>query len=117
MHSQRVDLFISYEGNIAGKSTEELNTLSFLLINNCFRNISSGGCKRNIHGVTATEIRHIVLLGLCKYIAEGMETIFVQCALDLIYHIIVRIYECSRKQSECDLLYIRPFFNRLMSVK
>ena len=103
--------------NIEGKEIDELNEWSFLPINNCFHNISFGGCDRNIYGATPAEILHAVLLGLCEYIAEGMEMIFTQSALDLISHVIVGIYEDSRRQSERDLPDIGPFRNGLMSVK
>ena len=103
--------------NIEGKETDELNQWSFLPINNCFHNISFGGCDRNIYGATPAEILHAVLLGLCEYIAEGMDMIFTQSALDSISYFIVGIFEDSKRQSERDLPDIGPFRNGLMSVK
>ena len=74
---------------------EQLDEYSFLLINNFFHNISSGGCERNVYGATQVEIFHAVLLGLCEYIAGGMEMTFTTSSMVLISGVNVGIYEHS----------------------
>ena len=45
---------------------------------------------------------HVVLLGMCDYIAEGMELTFTPGS-------VVGIYEDSRRKSERDLPDLGPF--------
>lgn len=52
-----------------------------------------------------------------RYIAEGMDIIFTQSGLELIFHVLVEIYKDLRRQSEHELLDIGPLRNGLMSVK
>ena len=103
--------------DVAGKDAATLNENSFLPINNCFHDISFGGCDRNVYGATPAELLHAVLLGLCEYIAEGMELLFTQGSLDLISAVVIGIHNDSRRQSERDMPDIGPFRNGLMSVK
>lgn len=70
-----------------------------------------------MYSATPVEILYAVLIGLCKYITEGMNMTFTQSALDLISHGIVGIYEDPRRKSERDLPDIGKFRNGLMSVK
>ena len=113
------ELICSYHvmDTFVGKTEEELNEYSFLPISNCFHQLSFGGCNRNIYGATPAEVLHAVLLGLCDYIAEGMELTFTPGSMDLISHVVVGIYEDSRRQSERDLPDLGPFRHGLMSVK
>ena len=113
------ELICSYhvKDMFVGKTKEELNEYSFLPINNCFHQLSFGGCDRNIYGATPAEVLHAVLLGLCDYIADGMELTFTPGSMDLISNVVVGIYEDSRRQSERDLPDLGPFRHGLMSVK
>ena len=103
--------------DIIGKDKDELDKMSFIPINNCFHHLSFGGCDRNIYGGTPAEMLHAVLLGLCDYISEGLETLFTQSSLDLISHVVVGIYHNSRRQSERNLPSMGPFRNGIMSIK
>ena len=49
------DLFCTFNNlsNVVGKTKEQIDKYSCLLINNCFHNISFGGCDRNIYGDTS----------------------------------------------------------------
>ena len=113
------ELICSYHvmDTFVGKTEEELNEYSFLPISNCFHQLSFGGCNRNIYGATPAEVLHAVLLGLCDYIAEGMELTFTPGSMDLISHVVVGIYKDSRRQSERDLPDLGPLRHGLMSVK
>ena len=62
--------------NVVGKTKKQIDEYSCVPINNCFINIGFGGCERNVYGATPAEIIHAVLLGLCEYIADGMEMVF-----------------------------------------
>lgn len=57
---------------------------SFLLINNFFHNLIFGGYERSVYGASPAE-RLVVLLGLCEFIAERMELIFIQSRRDSIF--------------------------------
>lgn len=91
--------------NIVGKSKEELDLYYFLPINKYFQNLSSGGYERSIYGATSGTILHTLLLGLCEYRADGMQLIFTQSGLDLIFYVMLGIYEDSRRQSD-GLMYV-----------
>ena len=56
-----------------------------------------------MYGGTSAKILHAVLLGICEYIAEGAKSTFTASAMYMMSHIIVGIYEDSRRQSERDL--------------
>ena len=103
--------------DVLGKTNDEIERYSFLPIKNCFHDLSFGGCKRNIYGATPAELLHAVLLGLCEYIAEGMDMLFTKASIDMISNVIVGIYNDARRQSERDLPDIGPFRNGLVSVK
>ena len=103
--------------DIVDKDVEQLNSISFLPIDNCFHHLSFGGCNRNIYGATPAEMLHAFLLGLCDYIAEGMDMIFTQGSLDLISSIVAGICDGARRQSERDMPDIGAFRNGLVSVK
>ena len=52
-----------------------------------------------------------------EYITEGMESTITASTMDIMSHVIVGIYEESRRQSEQDLSDLRSLKNNLMSVK
>ena len=62
-----------------------------------------------MYGATPAKILHAVLLGLCEYIAGGIELSFTASAMDLISHILVGIHQDSCRQSERDILDLGPF--------
>ena len=103
--------------DVKGKDEKELERYSFLPIKNCFHDLSFGGCNRNIYGATPAELLHAVLLGLCEYIAEGMDLLFTKSATDLVSSVVIGIYNDCRRQSERDLPDLGPFRNGIMSVK
>ena len=70
-----------------------------------------------MYGRTSTEILYAILLALCDYIAEGMELISMQSALDLISYIVGGTYKYIRRQSEHNITDLGLFKNGLMSVK
>lgn len=76
-----------------------------------------GGYNRNIYGPTPPKQFHADLLRLCEHISEGMDVIFIQCGLDLISHVIVRICKDSRRQSERDFPDTVSFHNCFIYVK
>ena len=104
-------------GNIIGRTKEQLDKYSFLLINNYFHSISFRGCDRNLYVATPAEILHPVLLELCEYIAEGMEMTFTTSATVLTSDVTMGMYENSRWQSERNLPDLGTFRHGLMSVK
>ena len=67
--------------------------------------------------MTPAELLHAVLLGLCEYIAEGMDMLFTKTSMDMFSSVIVGIYNDARRQSERDLPDIGPFRNGLVSIK
>ena len=103
--------------DVVGKSNEEIERYSFLPIKNCFHELSFGGSPFNIYGATPAELLHAVLLGLCEYIAEGMDMLFTKTSMDMFSSVIVGIYNDARRQSERDLPDIGPFRNGLVSIK
>ena len=103
--------------DVLNKTQEELDSISFWKINNCFSHLSFGGCPRNVYGGTPPEILHLFLLGLCDYIAEGMHFLFTKSAIDTISQVVVGIYADSNRQSERDLPDMGPFRNGLIDVK
>ena len=80
------------KANIIGKTTDEFEDYVFISITNNVNQLSVGGCDGGIYGA---EILHVVLLGLCKYIAEGIELTFTVSAMDLIYYVVVGIHQDS----------------------
>ena len=103
--------------DIVGKSKEDLDALSFLHINNAFLKLSFGGCRRSIWGATPLEILHALQLGLCEYVAEGLECIFTQSCMDIISNTLVGILSESKRQSERNMPELSAFKLGLMSVK
>ena len=79
------------------KTKDELNEYYFLTNKICFHNLCFGGCLRTFYGATPTEILNVLLLVLCDYIAEGVENTFTVSRLNLIYHVVVGIYEDARR--------------------
>ena len=53
----------------------------------------------------------------CDYIAEDMKLTFTLGSMDIISHVVVGIYEDSRRQSERDVPDLGPFRHGLMSAK
>ena len=103
--------------DIVSKSPSELKDISFLPINNCFSQLSFGGCKRNILGGTPAEILHQIELGLCEYVADAVECLFTQSCIDIISKTVSGIVSYSQRQSERNLPNITTFKQGLLSVK
>ena len=82
--------------DIAGQPDDHIEQYSFLQVDNYFTPMSFGGCPREIYGGTLAETSHAALLGLCQYVAEGMELILAQSILDQISYVVVGIYNDSR---------------------
>ena len=113
------ELIWNYIANkdLVGKIKDELDEHVFLPIQNCFSNLGFEGCPHKNYGDTPAEILHTVLLCMCEYISKGMELVFTVHEMDIMSHVIVRMYEDSQRQSEQDLPNLGPFRNGLMSVK
>ena len=103
--------------DVIDKNKEELSAMSLLPIDNCFFHLSFGGCSRNIYGATPPEILHVFELGLCDYIAEGMDLIFTQNSIGIISNTVVGIVSTSSRQSERNVPNLGPFKQGLMAVK
>ena len=65
-----------------------MSLTNFLPRHNCISNLNFGGCPRNVYGGTRPEILHTVLLGLCEYIAEGIELNFTTSVMNMILYVI-----------------------------
>ena len=102
--------------DVENKIKEELDNISFLPIHNCFSELSFGGDPRGIYGGSPAEILHVVLLGLCDYIAEALDLMFTQSSFDLISTTVSGIYEDNKRQSERSFPSISPFRNGLNSI-
>ena len=50
-------------------------------------------CTRGTYGATLAEILHNVLLKLCDYIAEGKQLMLTDSVINLLYVILVDIYQ------------------------
>ena len=85
------DLICSFyqRTNIIGKTKDEFEEYSPLLITNAFSQLSFGGCDRELYGATPAEILYTVLLSLWEYIAKGMALTFTAFAMDLISHVVL----------------------------
>ena len=89
--------YFHQNANIIGKTKDEFEEYSPLLITNTFSQLSFGGCDRVIYGATHAEILHAVIMGLCEYISEAMELAFTASAMDLISHVVVGINQDHRR--------------------
>ena len=103
--------------NIMGRTKENFDKHYFLPIKSCFHDLKFGGCSSNIYGAISAKILHATLVGLLKYIIEGIDNNFTVSSLDLISHIMVGMYEYSCRQSERKFPDLGPLRNALISVK
>ena len=76
---------------------------------NFFTRISFGGCPCGVYGGTPAKILHTALLGLCRYIIDGIKITFTQHKLDQLLHAVVGIYKDSRRQRERGIPYLGLF--------
>ena len=88
------------KNDVEGENKEELDSISFISIHNCFSELSFGGDNRGLYGWTPAEILHAVLLGLCDYITEAINLMLTQTSMDQISHVVAGIYKDSGRQSD-----------------
>ena len=82
---------------IIGKTEDDFEEYSSLPIKNCFNGLSFGGYTRGIYGSTLAETLHTILFGFYDYIPEGVEFNFTGSEIDLLSHVVVSIYQDSRR--------------------
>ena len=110
-------LYVNHKYNTIGKTKDEIEEYSFLLINNLFNDLSFGRRTKDIYDATPAKIWNAILLGLYNYICKWVELTFTDSAIDLIIHVVVGTYQSFHRQSNRNLSGLDQFRHGLISVK